>query len=276
MLIGWNGETVPALPLAKELEIAGAAGYAGVELFVPKLAPFLDQHSVDDLKRQLQDNGLVPLTLNGIENINLRPPEEFAKVKEECRWLSELARKIDCPCIVVVPSPKPEGKTWPEVTAATISALCELADVAASYGVKLGFEFLAPANCSVRTLAQDWEIIQATKRDNVGLVFDTYHFHVGGSSWASLEEFAVDRLFVVHVNDVDDLPLEQLTDEDRLLPGEGILPLQRMLSRLHDRGYQGAYSLEVMRPAYREREPLEYARAGLEASSKVLTDVGVR
>ncbi len=58
MLIGWNGETLPALPLDKELEVA-------------------------DLARHLQDTGLAPLTMNGIENINFRPPEEFIKVKVE-------------------------------------------------------------------------------------------------------------------------------------------------------------------------------------------------
>jgi 2-keto-myo-inositol isomerase len=156
----------------------------------------------------------------------------------------------------------------------TVSALRELSDVAAPFSVKLGLEFLAPANCSVRTLAQGWEIVQAIGRENVGLVLDTYHFYVGGSSWESLEECDIDRLLVVHINDVEDLPLEQLTDGHRLLPGEGILPLNRVLSRLHARGYDGAYSLEVMRPAYREREPLEYARAGLEATIKALQEAG--
>ena len=83
MLIGWNGETLPALSLDKELEVAAAAGYSGVELFVPKLAPYLESHAVADLARHSQDTGLVPLTMNGIENINFRPPEEFIKVKVE-------------------------------------------------------------------------------------------------------------------------------------------------------------------------------------------------
>lgn len=275
MLIGWNGETMPALPLDKEIEVAATAGYRGVELFIPKLVTYLESHTVTGLAQFLQDNHLAPLTINGIENINFRPPQEFAKVKEECRWLSELAQEIGCPGIVVVPSPQPKGVTWEQVKVETVSALRDLADIAAPYGIKLGFEFLAPANCSVRTLAQGWEIVLATGREDVGLVFDTYHFFVGGSSWESLEEFAADRLMIVHINDVEDLPLEQLTDGHRLLPGEGILPLNRMLSRLHARGYDGAYSLEVMRPTYREREPLEYARAGLAATAKVLRQADI-
>lgn len=270
MLIAWNGETMPGLPLSEEVVVAGAVGYQGVELFVPKLASFLEYHSAAELARRLQEEHLVPLTMNGIENINFRPPSEFSQVKEECRWLSNLSQEIGCPCIVVVPSPKPDGADWSEVRQQTVQALSELADVAAPYGTKLAFEFLAPASCSVRTLAQSWEIVRATGRTEVGLVLDTYHFYVGGSSWESLDEFDIERLFIVHINDVEDLPLIQLTDADRLLPGEGVLPLRRILSRLKARGYDGAYSLEVMRPAYRQRDPLEYARAGFEAIEQAL------
>jgi 2-keto-myo-inositol isomerase len=81
-------------------------------------------------------------------------------------------------------------------------------------------------------------------------------------------------MLLVHINDVEDLPFDELTDGHRLLPGEGALPLDRILSTLRKRGYNGAYSLEVMRPAYRNREPLEYARAGLEATRAVLRKAG--
>lgn len=273
MIIGWNGETMPTLSLDREIDVAAEAGYSGIEIFVPKLTPFLEKFGVDELKRRLQEKKLLPLSMNGIENVNLRPLEEFIAITEECRWLSDVSRMIGCPTIVVVPSPRPDGMSWEQIKEETESALQQLADVASPFGVKLAFEFLAPANCSVRTLGQAWEIVQAIERDNVGLVFDTYHFHVGGSNWDSLAQLDIERLHIVHINDAEDLPLEQLTDGHRLLPGEGIFPLSRMVSRLYARGYDGAYSLEVMRPAYRERDPLEYAKAGFDATRRVLEKI---
>jgi 2-keto-myo-inositol isomerase len=270
MIIGWNGETLPALPLAREIEVVAEAGYGGLELFVPKIGPFLEHQPAGELAARLRAAGLAPLSLNGIEDINLRAPDEFDAVKLECAWLCELAQAIGCPTIVVVPSPRPAGMAWPEVKARTVDALGELARLAGEHGTGLAFEFLAPAHCSVRTLAQGWDVVQATGCDKVGLVFDTYHCCVGGSSWESLEELDAGRLQIVHINDVEDRPPETLTDADRLLPGEGILPLGRMLARLKARGYDGAYSLEVMRPAYRRRDPLEYARAGREAIERAL------
>ncbi len=270
MLIAWNGETMPGLALERELGVIAQAGYGGLEVFIPKFSAYLQEHTTDELVAALTQHRLAALTMNGIENINFRSTEEFTQIRSDCRWLAETCSRIGCPTIVVVPSPAPAGADWEQIKKETVSALQDLADVAAPYGAKLAFEFLAPANCSVRTLAQGWEIVQATGRQNVGLVFDTYHFHVGGSSWQSLEEVDVGRVFIVHINDVQDLPLAQLTDGHRLLPGEGILPLNRMISRLQARGYNGAYSLEVMRPAYREREPLEYAQAGLEKTQSVV------
>ena len=270
MLIAWNGETTPALALSDEVAVVSSAGYGGLELYVPKLAPFLESHSAEGLARRLQGAGLAAIAMNGIENFSFRSPGEFVQIEKDCGRLARLSQVIGCPCIVVVPSPKPDGMSEAAVKESTVEALRRLAEIVAPYGVKLAFEFLAPANCSVRTLAHGWEIVQATGRDDVGLVLDTYHFFVGGSSWESLEDLDLSRLFLVHLNDVEDLPLEQLTDADRLLPGEGILPLRRILAILKAGGYNGAYSLEVMRPAYRRRDPLEYARAGREAIERVL------
>jgi 2-keto-myo-inositol isomerase len=270
MLVAWNGETMPALPLSDELVVVGSAGYGGLELYVPKLAPFLESYSAEDLARRLRAERLAAIAMNGIENFSFRSPAEFAQVVKDCGWLAQVSQAIGCPCIVVVPSPKPEGMSWAAVKEATVEALRKLAEASSPHGVNLAFEFLAPANCSVRTLAQGWDVVQATGREDVGLVLDTYHFFVGGSSWESLEELDLSRLFLVHINDVEDLPLERLTDGNRMLPGEGILPLGRILASLKRRGYNGAYSLEVMRPAYHQRDPLEYARAGREAIERAL------
>ncbi|HNS52960.1 MAG TPA: sugar phosphate isomerase/epimerase family protein [Anaerolineae bacterium] len=270
MLIGWNGETMPALALGDELAVVGSAGYTGLELFIPKLTPFLEVHPAAELARRLEETKLEAIAFNGIENFSFRSPGEFALVEEECRRLARLGQEIRCPTIVVVPSPKPADMGWAAVREASVEALCKLAEVASPYGVRLALEFLAPAGCSVRTLAQGSEIVEATGRDDVGLVLDTYHFFVGGSSEQSLDSVDMRRLFLVHINDVEGKPLSELTDGDRLLPGEGVVPLDPIVQSLRRRGYDGAYSLEVMRPAYRLRDPLEYARAGREAIERVL------
>jgi sugar phosphate isomerase/epimerase len=192
---------MPGLPLDEEMATVRAAGFDGVELFIPKLAPFLERHGVAGLAQRLQELGLRPLSMNGIENVSFRPPREFAQVRG-VPVVGGAVHQVGCPTIVAVPSPTPRT-LLASIKAQTVDALRELADVAAPYGVQIAFEFLAPATCSVRTLAQAWEIVQAAGRANLGLVLDTYHLIVGGSRWESLETVPVERMLIVHINDED-------------------------------------------------------------------------
>jgi 2-keto-myo-inositol isomerase len=280
MLISWNGETTPDVDLETEIRAAHAAGFGGIEIFVPKLAPYLARHTARDLGHALRGANLVPVSLNGLESVNLRTRAEFAQVKDECARLANISAECGCSDLVVVPSPRPPGMSDDEVAAQSAGELEELREIAAPYGVTLAFEFLGPATCSVRTLALAQRIIEKThtvSRDptGLGIVFDTFHFFVGGSAEAEINASSMRLIRLVHLNDVDAKPREVLTDADRLLPGEGVLPLGAMLGALAANGYDGTYSLEVMRPAYRAREIGEYmsdarqkVKAVVEASAR--------
>ncbi len=229
----------------------------------PKLRPFFERHSVADLARMLEAARVQPLSMNGIENINLRSAEEFEDVKNECRWLAGISSQIGCKTIVVVPSPLPAGISREQVREETIGSLGDLADIAAQEGVGVAFEVLAPATCSVRTLTEAWDIVQATGRANAGLVFDTYHFHVGGSSWEALEAIDIDAC--LSYTSTTRRPCLSITDR-RASP----LPGKDSSTATNVRGFRAPWiprpvSLEVMRPAYRQRDPLEYTLAGLRA-----------
>ncbi|MDE3090171.1 MAG: sugar phosphate isomerase/epimerase [Chloroflexota bacterium] len=286
MLISWNGETTPDVDLETEIRAAHAAGFGGIEIFVPKLAPYLAQHTARDLGRALRDANLVPVSLNGLENINLRTREEFAQVKAECARLANIAAECGCRDIVVVPSARPEGVSVEEIVERSARELRELREIAAPLGVTLAFEFLAPANCSVRTLALAQVIVERAShpplsktgegRGGGGIVFDTFHFFVGGSAMAEINAAATRLIRLVHINDVEAKPRETLTDADRLLPGEGVFPLDSMLCALAANGYDGAYSLEVMRPAYRAREIGEYMADARRKTEAILNQVGRR
>src|SRR5437763_254912 len=60
---------------------------------------------------------------------------------------------------------------------------------------------------------------------NVGLTLDSYHWYAGGDSLDTIRQTPAERIVLLHVNDAKDLPREQLIDQDRVLPGEGVIPL---------------------------------------------------
>jgi 2-keto-myo-inositol isomerase len=107
-------------------------------------------------------------------------------------------------------------------------------------------------------------------RPNVGLVIDSFHFYAGGSIIQSIDTLDADRLFIFHINDAEDRPREELEDRHRLLPGLGILPLGEIIAALRRISYGRVTSVEIFRPEYWERDPLQLARDAKAAVARVL------
>ena len=270
MLLAINGATTMKATLPGDIAAASAAGFKALEIWAAKMDAYLEDHSVEELKALLDEVSLQPASINSIEFITFRSPEDYEAVKARCRELCELARALGCEKIVVVPSPTPKSATWDAIRGESVRVLRELSDIAHPYGVRLAFEFLGFPWCSVRTLAQCWEIVKETQRANVGLVIDTCHFYAGGSELSAIRQVEPQKVFIFHINDVEDRPPETIEDAHRLLPGEGVIPLDDILIRLKHIGFNGLCSIELFRPEYWERDPTELAVAARTATLDLL------
>ena len=271
MKIALNGATTMHAPLATDFAAAKAAGFAYVEIWAAKLHAFLAHRSTDELKDLIAESGVPPLSINSIEHVTFRDAKAWQAIKDECEKLSEVASKIGCPFIVVVPGKLPtNGASRAEVIAESVRVLSELCDIAASHGVALAFEFLGQTDCSVQTLDLAHEIVRAAGRPNLGLVIDSFHFYAGGSTIDMIEAVDPKLIYVFHINDAENLPREQLLDKHRLLPGLGILPLREMIAAFRKIGYDNVASVEIFRPDYWAMDPFEVARDAHLATEKLL------
>jgi 2-keto-myo-inositol isomerase len=272
MLLAINGATTMKATLPEDIAAASAAGFKALEIWAAKMDTYLEANSVERLKALFDEAGLQPASINSIEFITFRPPEEYEAIKSRCRELCELAQALGCSKVVVVPSPTPEDVEWNEVKDESVRVLRELSEIAYPRGVQLAFEFLGFPWCSVRTLAQCWDIVKETQRGNVGLVIDTCHFYAGGSKLDSIEQAEPEKILIFHINDVEARPLETIEDAHRLLPGEGVIPLEDILVRLKHIGFDGLCSVELFRPEYWERDPVELAAAARTATLEIVED----
>src|SRR5690606_23654844 len=92
-----------------------------------------------------------------------------------------------------------------------------------------------------------------------------FHIFRGGSPVDDVELVPVERIAVYHFNDAtDEKPREEQVDGDRVLPGDGVLPLAFQLRYLVRNGYSGAVSLELFSEELWRRDPREVAQVGLE------------
>ncbi len=275
MKLALNGATTMRADLATDIRAASAAGFDCLEIWASKLRAFLKTNSIADLKSLFDEHEIEPYSINSIERITFRDTESHASLLEECEELCRIASEINCPYIVVVPSPLPESKTQDDVMQESVRVLGELGRIAEGHNVALAFEFLGQPSCSVQTLAQASEIVGQLKRPNVGLVIDSFHFYAGGSRIESIDALDAEQLFIFHINDAEDLPREQLEDRHRLLPGLGILPLKEITGALRRINYDRVTSVEIFRPEYWERDPTELAREARAAVSRVLAAAGI-
>lgn len=270
MKIALNGATTMHADLPTDIKAAGAAGYDLVEIWAAKLREYLKTNTPADLKNLFAENNVSPYSINSIEHITFRTPEDYNEIQAECRELSSIASEIGCPYIVVVPGKLPENASEDHIINESARVLNELGDIASEYGVSLAFEFLGQTDCSVQTLDLAKTIVEKVDRDNIGLVIDTFHFYAGNSSFEAIETLDPAKLFIFHINDAEDLPKETLTDAHRLYPGTGILPIRQMKAAFDRIGYNRMVSIEIFRPEYWNQDPYEVARLARAATIEAL------
>lgn len=270
MQIALNGATTMKADLETDIRAASQAGFDFLEIWASKLRVFLDSHTAPELNRLFETLRIKPYSINSIERITFRDRAGHRSLLAECENLCRIAAEIRCPYLVVVPSPMPPATSRSEVIEESARVLGELGGIAEKFGVGLAFEFLGQPDCSVQTLELANEIVRKTARSNVGLVIDSFHFYAGGSTIESIDVLDASRLFIFHINDAEDLPREQLEDRHRLLPGLGILPLKDIVGALRRIGYDRVASVEIFRPEYWERDPIELAQQAREAVDRVL------
>jgi 2-keto-myo-inositol isomerase len=275
MKLALNGATTMRADLVSDIRAASAARFDYLEIWASKLRSYLKSNTPAELKALFEEQGVEPYSINSIERITFRDAEGHARLRAECEELCRIAHEINCPYIVVVPSPLPEGKSRADVLEESTRVLDELGLMAEGYGVALAFEFLGQQDCSVQTLAEAARIVGRVNRSNVGLVLDSFHFYAGGSEIESINTLDARKLFIFHINDAEDLPREQLEDRHRLLPGLGILPLKEIIEALRHINYDRVTSVEIFRPEYWERDAVELAREAHEAVRRVLKSAGV-
>lgn len=279
MILAYHGATHMTSGLETDLRVTAQAGFKGIELWATKIDDYLEKHSISDLRKLFKTYNVEASSINSIEFIAFRG-KDFKKIKMRCEQLSFIAGYINCPFIVVVPSPTSYALTaksselsppWEKVIDEYVKVLRVLSDIAKPHGVSLAFEFIGFGWCSVRTPRACYEIVKAVNRKNVGLNFDACHFYAGGGELDEIKALDPKRIITFHINDLEDVPKEQISDSRRLLPGKGIVPLDRICKALKDIKYDGLCSIEIFRDEYWKWDPLKLAKQARKSSLEILS-----
>jgi 2-keto-myo-inositol isomerase len=271
MRLGFHGATTMTSNLETDIDVTHRAGFKYLELWQEKIETYLQNHTLADLSALLKSNDVTPLSINSLGFVAFWSPEEYKALLERTRRMSEIAQAINCPTIVAIPSPIPNHQvSWAAIVDEHVRVLKDLSDLCTPYGVRISFEFLGFGWCTVRTPRGCWEIVQKTNRANVGMTVDCAHFHTGGGLLDEIDLIDPAKIFAFHLDDLEDIPKEAITDGSRLLPGLGVIPLNAVIERIKNIGYDGSCSIELFREEYWAWDPLRLATASRDAALKVL------
>ncbi len=164
-----------------------------------------------------------------------------------------------------------KGTTPPplDVIAERYRALLEVGD---ETGVTPQLELwgFSPA---IHKLAELAYVATAAEHPQACVLPDFYHIYKGGNDFAGLAMIEASRMHCFHINDYPAEPSrDEISDKDRVFPGDGVCPLVPTIRQLIDHGFRGTFSLELFNPEYWKRDALDVAREGLEKSKRVVAD----
>lgn len=257
-------------------DVAAKAGYAGVEIPLPKPMELGAGAVQGTLRGQRLLPGCVAFPVDPRKD-----EETFEKGLAELDKSAAFAAAIGCPRMATyilssATIPKAEQKKL------LGGRLKKSAEILARHKVRLGLEFLGPLHIRKANpyefIYKMGEMLEFAREcgPNVGLLLDSWHWHHAGGTPEDIVRAGKDGIVHVHISDAPSLPPEQIKDNERLLPGEGIIDFKGFFGALQRIGYTDAVSPEVFGRGLQKMSLAEAAKLTCGASKTVMAKYGVR
>ena len=257
------------LDAAQEIEVAGKAGYDGIEPWFRKINSYVEGGgSLKDLKKRLDDHGLSVESAIGFAKWIVNDPDERAAGLEEAKRDMETIRALGGTRIAAPPAGVKKGEVVDLDDAADRYRV--LLELGASVGVTPQIEMWG-GHPTIGTIEKALYIAIRAGHPDACFLGDVYHTYKGGSSFDSILLMGPHALRAYHMNDYPaDPPRETIKDSDRVFPGDGIAPIPEILRKFKSVGAYPALSLELFNKDYWAMPVDECAKVGLEKMKAVV------
>jgi sugar phosphate isomerase/epimerase len=283
MFVSLNGSLTPGVSGADKVRLAAKLGYGGVDWDFGAAR----QAGADETAALFKELKVRPT----IVNLPLQQPfgGEDAEFKARLPQLAEDAAfcsSIGCSRIMLVlspamPLPKDEQRKL------VVDRLSAISPILQKSNIRLGLEFLgplymrtgpgrggAPRHPFIWTLPETVGLAKEAG-PNIGAVLDVWHWYHSGGTVADITATDKARIVHIHLSDAKEMPAEEVRDNMRLMPGEGIVNLTGFLQALKKIGYVDGVSPEPLGRIPKEMAPEDAARLGLETTQAALKKAGV-
>jgi 4-hydroxyphenylpyruvate dioxygenase len=237
--------------LEDKLAAAAAAGFDGVEIFVPDLLG--SPEPPEDIARRCADLGLAIDLYQPIRDVEALPPDAFAASLRRVEHAFDVMERLGTTTALICSSVDPRAIDDDDLAA---GQLAEVAARAADRGLRIAYEALAWGR-HVNTWDHSWRIVSLADHPALGLCVDSFHLYARGGDPSGLRSVPADKLFFCQLADAPRLDMDVLpwSRHHRLFPGQGDFDLTALVGHLDAAGYDGPWSLEVFNDVFRQADP---------------------
>lgn len=257
MTLAMHQNTSAAAGYRKSLEGWSRAGIKYVEITNALLDDFLKTDTLPAARRVLTDLGLTVVHAatgtTGLWEPNPNRAASLDNLKKRCEMFAALGLSR------VYAATTATQKVTLDDYKAGVDNMREAGDVAKQFNMSLRIEFVRTSSF-ISTLTTLVKMTRAAAHPNLAPMFDCYHFWSGLNKLEDLDLLRPGEIGHVHFQDVPDMPRELLDNTTRIIPGDGVSPLVRILRTLADKSYAGPLSVELFLPKYQQGDPFEVAR----------------
>jgi sugar phosphate isomerase/epimerase len=238
--VGVSAISTFQLSLADDLEFWGRHAIPTVGVSVAKLEAF-GWSAGTKLVADAVGRGLDVVDLIGLGPFHLAAPDRWDRQRERLVRAIETAAAVDADRLVFTTGPF-APLTWEESADALDAALAPVLVEARAHNVGFALEHTNSLRVDVGFVHTLADAIHLARRLDVDVCMEL------NACWAERGladtiRTGIDRIALVQVSD---FKVGTIASSQRLVPGDGDIPLARILATLLDAGYEGVFELELI------------------------------
>ena len=258
--------------LLHSIEIASAAGYDGIELWVNDVKKYLAQgNSIQSLASFLTSKNIIVEDAISFTSWMVDDEEKRKAALTELEEEMKMMAALGCRHIAAPPAGVSKGEPIDFQKAG--SRYREILALGRKYKVMPLLEFWG-ASGTLYNLSQAVAVAVAADDRDARILPDVFHMFRGGSGFGGLSLLSGKVIDIIHMNDYpSSKPAGEQTDADRVYPGDGIAPLRQVLRDLKNMGGTKVLSLELFNKTYWAQDALVVAKTGLQKMKALVNEI---
>ncbi len=228
------------------IELALTYGFRGIDLDIDDLVKRCSRSSFESASRFLSSSKLNVATFQAPIDLDC-DDETFTAKCAQLNVVAEIAGRVNASVAVVSVPAATDRLPYPEYFEVIRQRISQIAEVFAKENINVALTF-SPQEAAtdekefkfIRDVEGFVALFKACTNPNVGIVFDSWDWHIGGGSPETLDTIELSKVLAVRISDCKEgFEAAAATEDDCVLPGStGVIDNVTYLKKFVEAGVE--------------------------------------